>query len=144
MRVSRSYIRLSEVFQKLSEHSKDFESGLGRLSQRFSRMNHERKEMMIGTWDIRVTLRDCQSGCPIKTFRAINTFGCGGTLIETGARDESRLCSPGQGTWRHIGGQNFCAILWSLHSNRNGAIAERRKVKRQIELSGEGTWFTAT
>src|SRR5260370_24778293 len=119
MRVSRSYIRLSEVFQKLSEHSKDFQSGLGRLSQRFSRMNHERKEMMIGTWDIRVTLRDCQSGCPIKTFPAINTFGCGGTLIEPGARDASRSFTPCQVTWRHIGAPNICALLWSLHSNRN-------------------------
>jgi hypothetical protein len=99
---------------------------------------------VIGTWGIRVTLRNCQTGDPIKTFRALNTFSCGGTLIETGARAAPNLCNLGQGTWRHIGGQNYCAVLRFFGFDRNGTFAETQKVTRHIELSDDGKEFTAT
>jgi hypothetical protein len=99
---------------------------------------------MVGTWDIRITLRDCQTGGPIKTSRAMNTFGCGGTLIETGAHDKPNLCVLGQGTWRHTGGQNYRALLRFLRFNQDGTFAETQKVTRRIELSDDGKTFTAT
>ena len=91
-----------------------------------------------------MTLRDCQSGNPIKTFRAMNTFGCGGTLIETEARDWPRSWSPGQGTWRHISGENYFATVRFFRFNGDGSFAETHTVTRHIQLSDDGNQFTAT
>jgi hypothetical protein len=99
---------------------------------------------MVGTWDVKAALRDCQTGACIKTFRVVNTFGCDGTVIETGARNEPSMSSPGQGTWRHIGGQNYCAILRYFRFNADGTVAGTQKVTRHIELSDDGIEFTAT
>lgn len=99
---------------------------------------------MIGTWDIRVTLRNCETGESIKTLRAMNTFACGGVLIETGARVIQNLSGPGQGTWRHLGGQNYRAVLRFYRFNRDGSVAETRKVTRHLELSDDGNQFTGT
>ncbi len=99
---------------------------------------------MIGTWDIRVTLRNCETGASIKTLRTMNTFACGGTLIETGARATPNLSSLGHGTWRHIGGQNYSAVLRFFRFNKDGTIADMQKITRHIELSDDGKEFTST
>lgn len=102
------------------------------------------KAEMIGTWDIRVTQRNCETGASIKTLRAMNTFACGGTLIETGARATPNLSSLGHGTWRHIGGQNYSAVLRFFRFSKDGTIAEMQKITRHIELSDDGKEFTGT
>jgi hypothetical protein len=99
---------------------------------------------MIGTWDVRVTLRHCETGDSIKTLRAMNTFACGGTLIETGARATPNVSHFSHGTWRHIGGQNYSAVLRFFRFDNEGAIAEMQKTTRHIELSEDGNEFTST
>jgi hypothetical protein len=99
---------------------------------------------MIGTWDIRVTLRNCETGASIKTLRALNTFASGGTLIETGARATPNLSGLGHGTWRHIGGQSYSAVLRFFRFSEDGTIAEMQKITRHIELSDDGKEFVAT
>ncbi len=99
---------------------------------------------MEGAWELKVTLRSCQTGAPIKTFRAISTFGDGGTLIETGASDMPPLQGPGQGFWRHTGGTNYTAVLKLFCFNHDGTFAGNEKVTRNIELSDNGNEFTAT
>jgi hypothetical protein len=99
---------------------------------------------MVGTWDIRVTLRNCETGASIKTLRAMNTFACGGTLIETGAQATPNLSNFGHGAWRHIGGQSYRAVLLFFRFNQDGTIAEMQKITRHIELSDDGKEFTST
>jgi hypothetical protein len=103
---------------------------------------------MIGTWDIEVTLRSRETGhatgSSAKPLRAVNTFTSGGALIETGAHAIPNLSSPGQGTWRHICGQNYAAVLRFFHFNPDGSVAWTRKVTRHLELSKDGNEFTGT
>ena len=91
-----------------------------------------------------MTLRNCETGASIKTLRALNTFACGGTLIETGARATPNPDSLGHGTWRHIGGQNYSAVLRFFRFSQDGTIAEMQKITRHIELSDNGKEFTST
>ena len=103
---------------------------------------------MIGTWDIEVTLRNratgCATGASAKPLRAVDTFTSGGALIETGVHATPQPHSPGQGTWRHICGQNYAAVLRFFHFNPDGSVAETRKVTRHLELSKDGNEFTGT
>jgi hypothetical protein len=99
---------------------------------------------MEGTWELNVTLRSCRSGTPIKTFRAISTFGGGGTLMEVGANDGSPFGSLGQGLWRHTGETNYAAVFRLFRFNHDGTFAGIEKVTRNIQLSDDGNEFTAT
>src|SRR5713226_4419700 len=68
-----------------------------------------------GVWDVSGTARQCDTGDPIVTFRAMNMFIRGGTLTETIHR--------------------FSA---------DGSFAGRSKVTRNIELSKDAGEFTST
>jgi hypothetical protein len=103
---------------------------------------------VIGTWDIEVTLRNRTTGRAMvpsaKPLRAVDTFTSGGALIETGVHAIPNLSSPGQGTWRHICGQHYAAVLRFFHFNPDGSVAETRKITRHLELSTDGNEFTGT
>ena len=99
---------------------------------------------MEGTWDVRMTLRDCQTGSPVRTFRALSTFERGGVLIEVEADEAPGRLSAGQGTWRHVGERSYSAVLRFFRFRPDGAFAETQRVSRLIELSEDGREFTAT
>ena len=99
---------------------------------------------MEGTWDVRVTLRDCQTGDPVSTFRALSTFGRGGSLIEVNVDESPGRCRAGQGNWRPVGDRCYSAVLRFFRFHPDGAFAETRTVTRRIELSDDGKEFTAT
>jgi len=44
---------------------------------------------LIGSWDVQVTIRDCQTGTEFFSFPATNTYNQGGTM------QESNLGPPG-------------------------------------------------
>ncbi len=79
-----------------------------------------------------------------EPLRAVDTFTSGGALIETGVHATPQPHSPGQGTWRHICGRNYSAVLRFFRFNPDGSVAETRKVTRHLELSKDGNEFTGT
>ena len=60
-----------------------------------------------GTWNVRVTLRNCQTGNEINSFDSLTTFMSGGTLIDSTSRFPQSLKTPGHGVWRHTNGRNY-------------------------------------
>jgi hypothetical protein len=101
-------------------------------------------EQMEGTWDMRVTPRDCQTGRSLGTFRALSTFSCGGTMIEVDAGEPPGRRSTGQGSWRHLGERCYETVLRFFVFHPDGTHAETQKVTRLIELSADGDEFSAT
>jgi hypothetical protein len=99
---------------------------------------------MEGTWDVQVTLRNCQTGAPVKTARTLSTFSNAGTLVETGTDDTPVRLSSGQGTWRHIGERHYITVSRFFRFDPNGAYAEIQKITRRLELSDDGKEFLAT
>lgn len=56
-----------------------------------------------GTWDVQVTIRDCQTNEEIPTFASTTTFMFGGTLIDSTSGMPPAAKTPGHGIWYHIG-----------------------------------------
>jgi hypothetical protein len=57
-----------------------------------------------GAWDVRVTLRNCQSGAVLRPeFASITTFMFGGTLIDSTSGMPQAARTPGLGIWSHVG-----------------------------------------
>ncbi len=60
-----------------------------------------------GTWDVQVTIRNCQTGAAIRTFPSIGTFMSGGTALDSTSGIPQALKTPGQGVWSHISGNSY-------------------------------------
>src|SRR5713226_2544955 len=94
-----------------------------------------------GVWDVSGTARQCDTGDPIVTFRAMNMFIRGGTLTETGP---NFLRSSSLGTWHHLGERSYMAVFTLHRFSADGSFAGRSKVTRNIELSKDAGEFTST
>lgn len=66
-----------------------------------------------GTWERTVTVRGCETGEPLNTYRAMSAFSNGGTLLESRTIDSVPLATVGQGFWRHI----FIDLKMSVRRN---------------------------
>ncbi len=64
-------------------------------------------EKLEGTWDVQVTIRNCQTDAAIRTFPSIGTFMSGGTMLDSTSGTPQALKTPGHGVWSHIGGRNY-------------------------------------
>ena len=62
---------------------------------------------IVGTWDVQVTIRVCQTGAAIRTFPSIGTFNFGGTTLDSTSGIPQSLKTPGQGVWNYIGGRDY-------------------------------------
>jgi len=97
-----------------------------------------------GTWELTVTLRSCETGTPLKSFRAMSTFSSGGAVIETSASDVLPTGGLAQGYWRHIGGTSYAAVIKLFRFKRDGTFAGIERVTRNIALGDDGNEFSAT
>lgn len=97
-----------------------------------------------GSWNTQVTIRNCQTGAAIATFPAMNTFMSGGTLQETGARTSPALRAPGHGVWSFGNGHTFSSSFQFFRFNPDGTYAGIQRVRRQIEVSRDGSSFNAS
>lgn len=62
---------------------------------------------IVGTWDVQVTIRNCQTGAAIRTFASIGTFMSRGTVLDSTSGTPQALKTPGQGVWSHVSGNTY-------------------------------------
>ena len=55
-----------------------------------------------GTWDVQVTIRNCQTGAEIRHFASLTVFMSGGTMLDSTSGIPQALKTPGQGVWSHV------------------------------------------
>ena len=108
-----------------------------------SRQSSANARKIEGVWDVQVTLRSCQTGDPILTFRAMNMFIRGGSLIYTGNTPPTAN-GPGFGRWQHLGGRHYDSTNRFFRFNPDGTFVGVLRVKRNITLSRGGDEFTGT
>lgn len=60
-----------------------------------------------GTWDVRVSLVNCQTGGVIRSFDSVTQFMAGGTLIDSTSGMPQALKTPGEGVWEHTAGSAY-------------------------------------
>jgi len=60
-----------------------------------------------GTWDVLVTIRNCQNGAAIRTFPSIGTFMFGGTMLDSTSGMPQAAKTPGHGVWQHLTGRKY-------------------------------------
>lgn len=101
-------------------------------------------QVLEGTWELNVTLRSCETGAPLKSFRAMSAFSIGGAVMESRVSDALPLGTCGQGFWRHIGGTIYTAVVKIGRFNPDGTFAGFERVTQSIDVRDDGKEFSAT
>ena len=97
-----------------------------------------------GTWRVQLTVRNCQTGEPLRSFPALFIFGQGGTLTATTAGQSPALFSPNLGIWGHTNGTSYGAVSEAFVFSPAGAWIQTHRLTRAIELSSDANEFTDT
>ena len=96
-----------------------------------------------GTWQVQVTLQNCQTGAVLRTAPAFLTFAQGGTLVETTTVFSSSQRGPGHGFWEHTGGKAFKAVSKAFFFNPDGTWAGTQTLTQQIEFGDDPDVFNS-
>lgn len=96
-----------------------------------------------GTWNVVVTLRDCQSQAPLGTFRAMDMFIQGGSIVDTNAAPPTTR-GPGFGSWEYTGEQQFTATLRFFIYNPDGTFAGVRRLAQEIVVAPDNNSWEST
>lgn len=102
---------------------------------------------LVGSWDVRVTARDCQTGMPIPfipVFPAMVTYDQGGTMQQTDLGGPGLVRLPGHGVWKRQSGREYSAAFRFLNFNLDRSFAGTNVVRSAISLSHSGNEYTST
>ncbi len=91
-----------------------------------------------GTWDVQVTIRNCQTGAAIRTFASVGTFMSGGTTLDSTSGTPQALKTPGQGVWSHAGGNTYSFKFKSFSFDASGNFTGWTIIKHTANLARSG------
>ncbi len=99
---------------------------------------------LIGSWDLEVTLRDCQNGSVIVRFPAMNTYNQGGTTQQTAPPEPFSTFLPGHGVWSHQIANSYSGAFGFFKLNPDGSVATKTIFRSAISLERDGNSYTST
>ncbi len=98
-------------------------------------VRHGNAGKLEGTWDVQVTIRNCQTGDAIRTFPSLTTFMSGGTLLDSTSGVPQSLKTPGHGVWSHIGGRNYRFKFKSFSFDASGNFTGWSIISHEAHLN---------
>ena len=130
-----SLMRETQAQEQVQENAQGLESG---------KQSNSRARKLEGTWRVQVTLRNCQTGVPLRTFPALLTFARGGTLTETTTAFSPAMRSPGHGFWNHTRGRSFLAASDAFLFNPAGLWTGTQRITQGIEIGSDPDQLEST
>jgi hypothetical protein len=100
-------------------------------------------QRIVGTWDVHVSVRACQTGAEIRTFESLEHFNSGGTMQDVSSGFAPGRQTPGIGVWSHLGGNTYSFSFKSFGFDANGNFSGWTIVRHEITLNSKGDEFTS-
>lgn len=97
-----------------------------------------------GTWDVQVTVRNCQTEAAIRTFPAMATFMFGGTAIVSESGIPPALKTPAHGVWNHLTGNAYRFKTKAFNFDASGNFTGWIIITNQARLNRRADEFTST
>jgi hypothetical protein len=104
-------------------------------------------QSLIGSWDVQVTARDCETGTPIPfipIFPAMMTYNQGGTMQETDLGGPFSVRLPGHGVWEHQNGRQYSTAFQFLNFTPDRTFVGKNVVRSAIRLGQDGNSYIST
>ncbi len=99
---------------------------------------------LVGSWNLVVSLRDCETGTVLFSFPAMSTYNQGGTTQQIAIPPPGITALPGHGIWSHQTGQRYSGAFQAFGLNPDGTLASRLIVRSAIRLGRGGDSYTST
>ncbi len=110
-------------------------------TQEDSSRRRRKARALEGTWDAQVTLRNCQTGAPIRTFVSIGTFMSGGTMLDSTSGVPQSRKTPGHGVWSHLSGRTFRFKFKFFTFDPSGNFTGWQIISHEATLNREATEY---
>lgn len=123
---------------RVSGQNTNNEDQIKNQTQEDSSAQRRNAKKLVGTWDVQVTIRNCQTGAAIRTFASVGTFMSGGTLIDSTSGIPPALRNPGQGVWNHEGGRNYRFKFKSFSFDASGNFTGWTIIQHEANLNHGG------
>ena len=130
-------ILLSAVFAQISvsAQNKGNEEESNTQTQEDLSAQRRNARRLVGTWNVQVTIRNCQTGAAIRTFASLGIFMSGGTLLDSTSGTPQALKTPGQGVWSHAGGNAYRFKFKSFSFDASGTFTGWTIIQHDAELN---------
>src|SRR5215204_4974746 len=99
---------------------------------------------LSGSWDVTVTARDCESGMPLFSFLAVQTYNQGGTMQASNLGAPGAIYLDAHGVWEHEKGRQYSIAFRVLQYNPDGTFAGKSVIRDVISLDLGGNSYTST
>jgi hypothetical protein len=99
---------------------------------------------LVGSWNVEVTIRDCQTGTPFFSFPAIITYDQGGTMHESDLGAPFLIRLAGQGVWSHDRDRQYSGAFRWLNFLPDRTFAGTSVVRSIIKLDPGSDGYTST
>jgi hypothetical protein len=96
-----------------------------------------------GTWDVQVSIVDCQTGGVIATFASTTMFMQGGTMIDSTSGIPQALKTPGQGVWTHSTDNTYVFRFKSFSFDGAGNYTGYTIIQHEATLNSTGDAYTS-
>jgi hypothetical protein len=100
-------------------------------------------QRIVGTWDVQVSVRACQTGAEIRTFESLEHFNVGGTMQDVSSGFAPGRQTPGIGVWSHLGGNAYSFSFKSFAFDAGGNFSGWTIVRHEITLNSKADGFTS-
>jgi hypothetical protein len=100
-------------------------------------------QRIVGTWDVHVSVRSCQTGAEIRTFESLEQFNTGGTMQDVASGFAPGRQTPGIGVWTHLGGNTYQFTFKSFGFDVNGNFSGWTIVRHEVKLNSKANGFTS-
>jgi hypothetical protein len=103
----------------------------------------ENPRALEGTWEVQVTVRNCQTGAPIVTFASLTTFMSSGIVLDSTSGIPQAFKTPGQGVWESLGGRNYRFKFKSFSFDASGNFTGWTIITHEADLNTSDTAYTS-
>ena len=97
-----------------------------------------------GSWNVRVSVRDCSTGTEVRSFDSVTQFMQGGTLIDSTSAMWQALKTPGQGIWEHTTGNSYRFTFKVFNFSPAGAYIGYQIIRQEASMSPFGDSYEST
>lgn len=98
---------------------------------------------IVGTWDVHVSVRVCQTGAEVRTFESLEQFNAGGTMQDVSSGFAPGRQTPGIGVWKHLGANRYGFSFKSFGFDANGNFTGWTVVRHEVTLNPAASEFTS-
>ena len=102
---------------------------------------------LVGSWDVTITPRDCDTGEPAPfppAFSAVQTYNQGGTMTASVQPNPGITFLEGHGVWEHRTGRQYSIAARILKYDPDGSSLGKDVIRDLITLDPSGDSYTST